>query len=398
MRSKRGFVDSNTLLVIVVLFALAAIFGLSILTWQTVEGDEVGVRETWGAGVDPVSLAPKTYWRWRWTEDIYTYKISGQVFVMNDKPNSTYGEGRTVDVLEVKSLDNQKIHFNVTVRWHRDSIHVVELHKAYRDSVEERLLRPEVVNSMTTHATVKDAISLYSGIGRNDLRNAVEAQLRDVEGALRKNGVIVDAFIIDDVNFPNKEYVDAIENRQLQIVKKSRAEEEQKANQAIADAARIAALKQQYEAVVAAQTAKQTQILAQEAESEKAIIEAKANATNTVVKQKAQSEQIVLQAEADAKKQVALSESAKQADLNRAIAIEAVGKAEAEKNRLLLASYAVPGSDLYTKVKVAEQFATAMNTVRFYPANATFNTIAENFDKGLSLLVSGQGAQAPTTK
>lgn len=395
---KNGFVDSSALLGIAIAFMVLIMGFFCVWTWTTVHGNEVGVRETWGGGVDHTSLPARTYFINRWTETVYPYPISGQVFVMNSKPTVNIEEGRSVDTLEVKSLDNQKVHFDVTIRWHRDSTKVVQMHISYRDNVEERLLRPEVVKSMTINATIKNAIDLYSGEGRNTLRTKVEKELMNPEGALQVNGLVVDAFVIDDVNFPNKEYVDNIENRQLQIVKESRAKEEQKANQAIADAAKIAALKLQYETVVAAETAKKKAILEQEASSERAIIEAKADATNTVVKQKAQSEQIVLQAEADAKKQIAISESSKQAEINRAIGIEAVGKANAEAQKLLLSSYAVPGSDLYTKVKVAEQFATAMNTVRFYPANATFNTIAENFDKGLSLLVSGQGAQAPATK
>jgi len=89
---------------------------------------------------------------------------------------------------------------------------------------------------------------------------------------------------------------------------------------------------------------------------------------------------------------VAISEASKKAELNRAIAIEAVGKAQAQANQLLLTSYSVQGADLYTRIQVAQSFAQAINNVRYYPPNATFNTIAADFDKGLSLLV-GQPAK-----
>ncbi len=54
------------------------------------------------------------------------------------------------------------------------------------------------------------------------------------------------------------------------------------------------------------------------------------------------------------------------------------------------------GADLYTRIRVAQSFAQAINNVRYYPPNATFNTnppnatfntIAGDFDKGLSFLV-----------
>src|SRR5690606_8959848 len=142
------------------------------------------------------------------------------------------------------------------------------------------------------------------------------------------------------------------------------------------------------EQIVAAETAKQTQILQQQAESQRAIIKAQADAENAIVTQKAESEKIILAAKAEAERNVAISEAQKQAEINRAVGIEAVGRAEAEAQRLKLTAFSVPGSDLYTRVEVAKSFATAIDKVRFYPANANFNTIAQDFDTGLSLLVN----------
>ncbi|HXN35849.1 MAG TPA: hypothetical protein VN877_06735, partial [Opitutaceae bacterium] len=210
---------------------------------------------------------------------------------------------------------------------------------------------------------------------------------------LSGNGIVVDSFVIEKPTFMNKEYVDNIERRQVQIIIQSRAHEEQLANEALALAAKSAAQKQLNEQVVAADAAKQVAILQQEATAQQSIIQTSANAKNAVTQQEAESKKIVLAAQAEADRQVAISQASKTAELNRAVAIEAVGRAQAQANSLLLTSYSVAGADLYTRIQVAQSFAQAINNVRYYPPNATFNTIASDFDKGLSLLV-GQPVKA----
>lgn len=379
---------------VAVLFVVLGVVLFACFGFRTVEGNEVGVRETWSGGVDPTPLPPKTYWINRWTENIFTYPTSGQVFVMNDKSaaHEHVAEGRDADTLEVKSLDNQKVHFNLTVRWRIDPVHVVELHKSYRNQVEERLLRPELVRAMVQRATVQNAIDLYSGEKLNQLREGVENDLKNTAGELRTKGVLVDSFVIDKVEFPNKDYVEAIEKRQLAIIIESQAKEQEKANRALAEAGRAAALKVQYEQVVAAETAAKRTVIEQQASSEKETIRVKAEALNAITQQEAESKKIVLQARADAEKQVALSEAARQSEINRAAGIEAVGRAEAEAQKLRLTAYAVPGADIFARVEVSKNFAAALDKVRFYPANATFNTVAKDFDTGLSLLI-GQEAK-----
>src|ERR1019366_1981351 len=244
-------------------------------------------------------------------------------------------------------------------------------------------------------ATIKPAIELYAGLSLVQLQKDIESELKDPNNALYQDGVRVDSFVIARTEFPDAKYVETIEARQRALIAQSRFEAEQKSNQAEADAARIKALKDQYEQVVKADTEAKRMVINQQAESDKATIQTKADALNAVTKQEAESKKIVLQADADAKKQVALSESAKQAEINRATGIEAVGKAEAEANRLKLTSFSAPGSENYVKVEVSKQFAAGLNNIRFFPSNATYNTIASDFDKRLSLLVGGTGGTNP---
>lgn len=366
------------------------IVAMSSIKVRHVPGNAIGVEETWGGGVLPDPLQPGTYW-WviGFNKEVYTYTTSGQVFVMNDKAgeDEPLADGRKSDILVVNSLDNQQVRFHITVTWRIDPAHVVALHKNYRDNIPERLIRPEIVNEVSIRATLQNAIDLYSGPKLNDLRQLVTTELRSPTGKLAQNGVIIDRFVIEKPAL-SPEYEHLIEQRQLAIAQESQAKEQLKANQAIADAARTAALKDQYEQVVAANTSAQRLVIQQQADSDKATIETKANALNTVTTQQAAAEVLVIQAEAQAKQQVALSEAAKQAEVNRAVGIRAVGEAQADANKLLLASYSVPGSDLYTRIQVAGSLATAFSGVKGYlPSNVTYNTVAESFDKGVSLMV-----------
>ncbi len=392
--STRGALSVGGLVAIIALFfiVITAFFAVKI---RTVEGNEVGVLESYD-GVSPEPLLPKTYFFIPgFGKTLYTYPTSGRVFVMNEKSakEEMFAEGRRSDALEINSLDNQKVRFHLIVTWRIDPAHVVALHKSYRDNIEERLIRPEIVKSVGTRATVQQAIDLYSGPKLNQLRQDVETELKSANGKLSTSGIIVDSFVFEKPDFPNKAYVDAIEARQLAIITESQAREQQKANVALAEAAKAKALTEQNEELVKAETAKQRGILEQQAVSQKAIIAAEANAKNAITTQTAESEKVVLAAKAEAARNVAISEAQKQAEINRAVGIAEVGRATAESNKLLLSSYAVPGSDLYTRIQVAQSLAQSFGNVKGYlPQNVTYNTVAESFDKGVSLLV------APATK
>ena len=387
-RNNRGLTVAGLLaLLVIIVVVVSALFLVKI---RTVEGNEIGVLETWGDGVSPEPLTSKTYTFFPgFNKSVYTYTTSGRVFVMNEKDDKSepFAEGRRSDALVVNSLDNQRVSFHITLTWRIDPKSVVQLHKNYRDNIEERLIRPEVVNAVGIRATLQNAIDLYSGPKLNELREVVTKELRDPVGKLAQSGVIVDRFVIEKPKL-NPDYEKVIEMRQLAIATESQAREQKKANEALAEAARTAALKGQYEEVVKAETSKQRSILEQQAISEKASIEAAANAKNAIITQEAESQKIVLASQAEAKRNIAISEAQKQAELNRAIGIEAIGRSTAEANKLLLSSYAVPGSDLYTRIQVAASLASSFAGVKGYlPQNVTYNTVAENFDKGVSLLV-----------
>lgn len=397
-RSQRGAIQVNGFIfVAAILLAIVIIFSL-VFTYTTVQGDEVAVKETWDDGVVNQFFPAKTYVHNRWTSTYIPYKTSGHVFVMNDKSDKQepFAEGRRVDPLEVNSLDNQKVRFHIIVTWRIDPAHVVELHKSYRSNIEERLIRPEVVRAVGTRATIQSAIDLYSGAKLNTLRSEVEIEFKDPKGKLAQSGILVDSFVIEKPEFPNDLYVKAIESRQLAMISESAAKEQKKANDALAEAEKSKAQITANTRIVAQEADKEMAILKQEAESGQSTIKAKAEALNAITTQEAESKKIVLQAEADAKKQIALSEASKQAEINRAIGIEAVGKAEAEAQKLKLAAFAVSGSDNYTRIEVARQLGLAFSSVKGYlPSNMNFSLVGDDFQKTVAVL-SGPNTPTPS--
>jgi hypothetical protein len=395
LENKSGFSLTGVGLIVTGLVALVAF--LAIFGTTTIQGNQAGVKEDWNNGVLPDALGPKMYMYNRVTTDIFAYDMSGQVFVMNSKSvkDENFADGRAFDPIEIVANDKQKVVFNITIQWRRDFKKLIEMHKAYRDQVEERLIRPRVIEAFRANATIIDAIDLYSGATLEATRKKIESDLKSATGALLQGGVIVDSFIIDRVELPDAQYVANIEARQRAFIAESRAKAEEKANEAIAKAAQAAALKAQYETLVQVETASKKTIIDQQAQAEKLTIEAKAKAYNDVVAAEAAAKVQIVDAEASAKKQVLASDALKVAELNRAIGIEAVGRAEAEAKKLTYIAYAGAGGDNYTRIQVAEAYAKANNTVRFFPSNATYNTIASDFNKGLNLLV-GQPDAAST--
>jgi regulator of protease activity HflC (stomatin/prohibitin superfamily) len=377
--------------------ALALLFvlvGSSGCSFHKVAGNEVGVEENWNTGVQPESLPPKTYMINPFTTSIYNYPTSGQVFAMDGNPNGSITNGRDVDPILVNSLDNQQVEFDCLVTWRRDPAHVVQLHKEYRDNIEERLIRPATLNIVTSKATLINAIDLYSGEKLNKLKSDVAAELAK---QLLDKGVIVDSFVVERPKFKNQQYTDQIEQRQVFLVAQSRAYEEQKANEANALAAKALAQADANKQIVAAEAAKQVAILNTEATAQQSITQTNADAANKVTQQKADAENVVIKAKAEAERNIAISEAQKQAEINRSVGIKAVGDAEAYAKKLLLTSYSVPGSDLYTRIQVANSLSTALSNVRYYPPNASFSVISSEFNKSLDLLVPSGPTVTPLT-
>jgi regulator of protease activity HflC (stomatin/prohibitin superfamily) len=366
--------------------ALALVIGsVALFDMETIKGNEIGVRETFSGGIDENVLGPKTYFRNRLTSQIYHYSVSSMVFTMNDVPNTIEkGHGRGVDAYLVQSSDQQDMHISLNVRWKIDPTQAVALHKTFHahignseeEVLEERLIRPTVMLIVKNHATKMKAMEAYSGEGLVRLQTEIETDLAAKDGELRKQGVIVENFVIEKIALdPN--YTAEIKARQIAQQKKLRADEETKAAEADALKAKAVAQANLNTAVVEAQRDKEV-----------GVMKAKQLAEVAVTAATAAKEQTILEAEANAKKVTLAANAEKEAAEAQASAIAALGKANAEAQRLKFSAYSAVGADNFVRIEVAKSLSQAFGGIKGYlPSDMKINLLTENYNKSLSSLM-----------
>lgn len=362
--------------VIVVALLLASVFIVDI---ETVEGNEIGVKETWSDGVLADPLQPKTYVLFPgFTQKVFKYDMSSQVFVMNDQANETYGEGRRRDSYLVQSSEGQDMRISLNIRWRRDPLKVVELHKTVRENVEEKILRPELMRVVKDQATTRSALDAYSGEGLVKLQSDISVALMSAGAELRQRGVIVENFVIEHIGL-DPSYVEQIKARQVAVQARLRAIEETKAAEAMAEQAKAEAQAAYERAVVDARRDKDVGVLEAEKRAEQQVLDAKAAA-----------QRVELAAEADKNRNVLAAEGEQEAALLRAQAIEALGKAEAEATKLKLGAYSAEGSEAFVRIEVAKSMSEAFKNIDGYlPQDMTVNLLSDSFLRAVEAVVGG---------
>jgi regulator of protease activity HflC (stomatin/prohibitin superfamily) len=374
--------------VIIITLILASLFIVDI---TTVEGNEIGVKETWEGGVEPEALQPKTYVLLPgFTQKIFKYDTSSQVFVMNDAANATYGEGRARDSYLVQSSEGQDMRISLNVRWRRDPAFVIDQHKTVRDNVEEKILRPEIMRIVKDRATTRTALDAYSGEGLVLLQSDISTALMSPDADLRKRGVIVENFVIEHIGL-DPAYVEQIKARQVAVQERLRAIEETRAAEARAERAKAEAQASYEKAVVDARRDKEVGVLGAQKLAEQQVLDATAAA-----------KRVELAAEADKNRNVLAATGEQEAALLRAQAITALGKAEAEATRLKLSAYSAEGSEAFVRIEVAKSMSDAFKNIEGYlPQDMTINLLSDSFLHAVQSVVGGKASNpmaAPARK
>lgn len=375
--NNQAFTVGNVLLVGALVATL--LFGLIVFKMETVEGNQLGVLETWDQGVVEKPLTPKTYfWVWGIDKRVYVYDTGIQVYVMNDKDNGNeYAEGRKADAYVVQSKDQQDMRISLRIQWKRIPDKVVDLHKYARDNVEERVIRPVLLNIVKNNATTRTALEAYSGEGLVKLQADILHALQSSEELNRY--IKIDSFVIEHIGLDPK-YTAEIVARQTAIQERLKNIEQTKAAESAAEKAKALAQADYEKVLVEAKRDKEKGILEAEKVAQQQILAAEANAR-----------QVAFAAEAEKKRNVLIAEGEKEAALNRAQATLELGKADAEAKKLALSAYAVPGAESFVKIEVSKNFAAAMQNIRgVVPADFKLSVFSENFNKGVSILAGSE--------
>lgn len=347
-----------TAVVVAVLLAATALFGIR---FKTIEGHELGIKET-SSGVEERVYQPGIYWIFpAITTTLYDYDASSQVFTVNDK--NTY---------KVQSAEGQDMAVTLSLRWRIDPKKLVTFHKEVRTDADKKVIFPVVKRVVKDAATTLNAQVAYSGEGLVKLQKSIQDHLTSPDSELAHKGILVEAFVIDHIDL-DPAYIAEIKGKQVATQQGLRYAEEEKA-------ATARALRAKAEA---------------QADYNKQVVEADRDAKIATTRAEAQAKQVELQAVA-AKKQVVLAaEAERDSALARASGIKALGEAEAEANRLRLASWAVPGAETFARVEVSKQVAQAFNQVTGYlPGVNSINLLTTNFDDSVNALMGKKGRPA----
>ena len=353
----------------------------SFVSVHTVAGNEIGVKETWGGGVAPDPLPPRTYvFVPGFATRVYDYDTAAQVFVMNNIPSHTEKSyhGRETDAYLVQSEEGQNMTISLNVQWRLDPAKVVEIHKTVRRDVEEKILRPAVMRVVKDAATKRRAIEAYSGPGLVSLQKEIQDTLTNPENELRHRGVIVTNFVIEGISL-DPEYIGQIKARQVATQKKLTADEEQKAAEAVALRAKSEAQADYNKQVVEAERDKAVGILSAEKLAQQQVLAAEAASKQQLIAAEAQKQVAILAATGE-----------QQASELKARAILALGQSEAEAQRLKLSAYAVPGAEAFVRIEIAKSVGLAFSNVKgFLPADMKFNVLTESVEKSVNVLMGG---------
>jgi regulator of protease activity HflC (stomatin/prohibitin superfamily) len=334
-----------------IILAVLAIVAMTSIKWETVKGNELGIKETFSGGVENKVYQPKTYMLWRWFEDMIQYDVSSQVYDLRE--------------YKVQSVEGQDLKIDLSLRWHIDPERLVNVHKTLRENISKKVIESAVQRIVKDEATKLKAIDAYSGTNLVNLQKTIQDDLLRPESEIRSRGVVVENFVIKHIELDEK-YIDVIKKKQIATQEQAAAVEEQKAAEA--------------KALVAKATA--------QADMNTKVVEAERDAKVQVLKAEADNEKAVLSAKGEQQKSTLESEGKMQAALNEAKGIEALGRAKAEAQRLQLQAYNVPGADAYVTVEVAKSVSQGMQNIQgFLPANMNVSVISEDVLKSVKTLV-----------
>lgn len=374
-----------------IVLLIALVLTLTAVKIVTIEGNQIGIKETWSTGVENNILQPKTYFLIPgWSQTVYKYDASSQVFVMNDKSmkDEKAASGREKDAYLVQSSEGQDMHISMNLRWRIDPAKLVQLHKTVRHDMEEKVIRPVLMRVVKDEATRMKAMDAYSGQGLVNLQLSIQNALSGNDNAeskeLKERGIIIENFVIEHIRLDEK-YLDEIKGKQIATLKGQRAVEEQKAAEQDALVAKSKA-----------QADLNTQVVAGERDAQLVVIKAKAAAEQVTVAAEAQAKQVKIAAEAQ-KDQMALDgEGQKLQMVAKAEGTLAMGRADANAKELLLKAYDVKGADAWVRVEVSKNVANAFQNIKGYlPSDLKVNLLTDNFNKSVDAL-TGNVIVTPT--
>lgn len=272
-RAARGQkVGGGTTLVIVVI-VLAVALNIVSAGLFFVQPFESGVVVTIASGgVKEEPLEPGLRWVIPFAENVVTYPTERRTYTMS----IAAGEGQLTgdDSVESRTSDGQLVLVDASVIYAVDKTQVVEIHRTWRDTYVDGLIRP------LARGIIRDAVSLFGieevySIKRAELTQNISDELTR---KMAVEGFIVVDFVLRNIAF-SPEYAASVEQKQIAeqqaqqaaFVVQQREQEAEQARQVAegeADAAEIRARGQANALVINAQGVAESRLITAQAEAE----------------------------------------------------------------------------------------------------------------------------------
>ncbi len=382
---------------VVLVLGLVALF--SVFRPIEAEGSERIVWQTYSGVSDDVGMDGLHFYCPAITTP-NLYYIGTDTFIIDDKtvnPKNTYMDAHELqfnqpdvppvpipvqmDKLSAADLQSGKttgptnIKMSCVMQFHLDPdpVKLVALHKQKTHAYRTTFLKDVLLETIISSTTILDARTVYQGAGRVKLQNTIQQALRD-EPRFVTFGIVVEKFIIREVEFEDKVFLGKIQLEALAEQRRKTAVKEERANLAEASAAQAKAMTLQLERLVEADTKKGERIAKAEAAAREKVLAAEAS-----------KQQVTLAAEANKDKLRLEGEGEQLRDEAKASGILAVGQATAEAKKLQLEAYQGEGGRRFAEVEKAKHLGAGIEKIYYIPADMSINTISSDFAKAITI-------------
>lgn len=387
----RGNSGIGILIVAAVVLIGFALFFTAIVSWKNVDGSQ---RVVWQkvSGVSDEIGEDGMHWYIPLLTTPHVYYIGSHRFVIDDHSFNPTGEQLSKEEIEQNQPDMEPLEVQVEMdklskedieagkttgptpvivrgemEYSLNPAKLVKLHKAKTKMYERNLIAPTLRDKIINSVTVLDARTVYQGSGRVLLQANIEKSLKE-DPEFKEYGIVVGRFVIRKITLKDEDFLTKITAEARAEQDRKTAEKEQIAHEAKAQAERSKAKAEQFRRLVEADTKKGEQIAKAEAAKQQAILDAEAKA-----------EQVKLAAEADKERARMEGLGIKLKKVAEAEGVLALGKAEAEAQRLKLQAYQGEGGQRFAEVEKAKAFSKAFNHVQYLPSDIKFTTFGSDF-------------------
>ena len=399
---------------ILAIIVIGLIMLFTMVGFKNVEGSERVVWQYWSSGVSDDVATDGVHPYITMITDAHEYYIGADTFIIGNDANNSKNSHMDkqeqqfndpdmppiVVPVQMEKLNEEDksagktpvptdVTIKATVRFYLDEAKLVLLHKQKTKAYRTNLIQPVLRRVIIDNVTKLDARTVFLS-GRTELQVAVENSLKD-HPDLNKYGVIIEEFVLDSVELNDKDFVKRMQAEAIAEQRSRTAKKETEAALQEAIRTEAEAKAEQNKRLVEAETKKQEEIAIAEASKQKQILAAEADAEKVRVAAIADAEKVRVAAQADMEKQKLEGEGLKLRKVAEADGVLALGKAEAEAKKLILAAYQGEGGLRFAEVEKAKHLGAGIQKIYYIPESLNMTAISGDFNNAIKIAVPSEG-------